>query len=172
MSKRKRALQPEDLATELRRLEDKNSKDLKALWLEWFGKPPPLRLRRHTLSLGIAYQLQSRSIGALSKTSARALEAISASEFGETGSDKPTQSLKLKPGTKLVRERHGVVYEVTVIKDGFVWRGDVYKSLTAVARAITGTNWNGYVFFGLKKNGPPKPKQISSSNSKEASISD
>ncbi|MFV1877700.1 DUF2924 domain-containing protein [Nioella sp.] len=60
-------------------------------------------------------------------------------------------------GTKLIREWDGVAHTVTVLKDGFEWDGRRYKSLSAVARAITGTRWNGYRFFGLRerKRGEP-----------------
>ena len=59
---------------------------------------------------------------------------------------------ELKPitGTKLIREWQGVEHTVTVLADGYEWQGQPYKSLSAVARAITGTRWNGWVFFGLK----------------------
>ena len=53
-------------------------------------------------------------------------------------------------GTKLIREYQGVMQQVTVLQDGYEWRGRPYKSLSAIARAITGTRWNGLVFFGLK----------------------
>ncbi|MDP7152764.1 MAG: DUF2924 domain-containing protein, partial [Paracoccaceae bacterium] len=56
-------------------------------------------------------------------------------------------------GTTLVREWDGVNHQVTVIDGGFEWQGRKYKSLSAVARAITGTRWNGWLFFGLRKHG-------------------
>ena len=54
-------------------------------------------------------------------------------------------------GTKLLREWDSTEHTVTVLKDGFEWQGRKYKSLSAVARAITGTRWNGYRFFGLRE---------------------
>ncbi len=67
------------------------------------------------------------------------------------GGDKPVA------GTRLVREHQGVEHIVTVLQDGYEWQGRPYKSLSAVARAITGTRWNGWAFFGLKRHsaGPP-----------------
>lgn len=53
-------------------------------------------------------------------------------------------------GTRLLREWHGVEHAVTVLADGFEWEGRPYRSLSAIARAITGTRWNGWTFFGLK----------------------
>ena len=59
--------------------------------------------------------------------------------------------MNLKPGTLLVREYKGEMHRVTVMAEGYAWRGQTYPTLSGVARAITGANWNGYVFFGLKK---------------------
>jgi hypothetical protein len=56
-------------------------------------------------------------------------------------------------GTKLIREWQGVMQEVTALADGYEWQGRRYQSLSAVARAITGTRWNGPLFFGLRKHG-------------------
>jgi len=63
----------------------------------------------------------------------------------------------LKPitGTKLIREWQGVEHTVTVLADGYEWQGRPYRSLSAVARAITGTRWNGWIFFGLKSRRRP-----------------
>jgi hypothetical protein len=57
---------------------------------------------------------------------------------------------KFKPGTRLIREWQGQTHEVTVLEEGFRWKDKTYRSLSAIARAITGTRWNGHVFFGLK----------------------
>jgi len=59
--------------------------------------------------------------------------------------------MNLKPGTLLVREYKDEMHRVTVMAEGYAWRGQTYPTLSAVARAITGANWNGYIFFGLKK---------------------
>ena len=65
---------------------------------------------------------------------------------------KPT----FKPGTRLIREWQGRTHEVTVLEQGFRWNGETYRSLSAIARAITGTRWNGHVFFGLKSRRSPQ----------------
>jgi len=61
-------------------------------------------------------------------------------------------NLKPMAGTRLIREYQGVEQVVTVLRDGFEWHGRPYQSLSAIARAITGTRWNGWVFFGLKNH--------------------
>ena len=65
------------------------------------------------------------------------------------------QRRSLKPGTELVREHAGTLHRVIVVKDGFAWKGATYRSLSEVARAITGTNWNGPRFFGLRDRPQP-----------------
>ncbi len=67
-----------------------------------------------------------------------------------SGKRKPRMDAKPIAGTRLVREWQGTVQTVTVTADGFEWQGRPYQSLSAVARAITGTRWNGWIFFGLK----------------------
>jgi hypothetical protein len=64
-----------------------------------------------------------------------------------------TDPRKPVPGTRLLREWDGAEHSVTVLRDGFDWQGRKFKSLSAVARAITGTQWNGYRFFGLREAG-------------------
>jgi hypothetical protein len=66
----------------------------------------------------------------------------------------------LRPGTQLLRDWKGETHRVTVLADGFEWRGTRHRSLSAVAKAITGTNWNGYAFFGVKRRGMVKAKPI------------
>ncbi len=78
---------------------------------------------------------------------------------GHTASAKPRlrfevrcSNRKIKAGTRLLREWQGRVHEVTVVKDGFSYQGSTYRSLSEIARTITGTRWNGWVFFGLKNH--------------------
>jgi hypothetical protein len=96
----------------------------------------------------IAYQLQVRIFRGLDRKTKHALERLgrgdrSILETPRAGSD-------LKPGTILVREFNGETYHVTVLEKGYAWKSKTYPTLSAVARAITGTHWNGFVFFGLK----------------------
>ena len=87
--------------------------------------------------------------GGLSQEAKRKLTAIADSTNGSTKPAGRRQGGNLKPGTRLLRDWHGVRYEVTVQEDGFLYDGKKYRSLSAVARAITGSYWSGNRFFGL-----------------------
>ena len=108
-----------EVAVEIARIADLEAPALRALWPDWFGRPPPARMRRETLALAMAYRIQCETLGGLSKRAARTLDAIAAQEFGETARAIAAPA-RLRPGTKLVREWHGVVHEVAVVEDGFV----------------------------------------------------
>jgi len=73
-------------------------------------------------------------------------------EQGKEASIAPVLEQRIKPGTVLIREHGGVMHRVTVLAEGYAWGGENYPSLSAVAKAITGTSWNGYAFFGLKES--------------------
>ena len=97
----------------------------------------------------IAYRLQEQAFGGLKPATRKRLLAIAA------GADTlQTATPPIKPGTRLIRDWHGETHEVMVFDKGYHWRGETYGSLSAIARKITGTRWNGHVFFGLKKAGP------------------
>lgn len=147
---------PADIAAEIARIGDLDAASLRALWPTWFDTPVPARMRKATLALVLAHRIQSMTHGGLTKTATRTLDAVAAEEFGER-SRAAVHRMQLKPGTRLVREYHGRVHEVDVIDDGYVWNGTRYRSLSAIARAITGTHWNGIVFFGLKPSARPAP---------------
>jgi hypothetical protein len=147
------------LILEIARLGDLEAAALRALWPAWFGRPAPPRMQRATLALALAHRIQSATRPSLSRDSARTLDAIADQEFGRSGRRIADPPRRLKPGTKLVREWRGAVHDVAVVDDGFLWNGTRHRSLSAIARAITGTRWNGLVFFGLKraKRPPPSP---------------
>jgi hypothetical protein len=67
------------------------------------------------------------------------------------GANAVAGSVRIKPGTQMLREWQGNTHTVTALAEGFEWNGRTYKSLSAVAHAITGTNWNGFAFFGIKR---------------------
>ena len=127
--------------------------DLKKQWRELFETEPPPFNRRY-LESRLAYRIQELAYGGLKPETIRRLERL-----GEEldGGDKKKRSIRANldrpiTGTRLLREWQGVEYVVTVTADGFEWQGRPYKSLSAIARAITGTRWNGWVFFGLKNH--------------------
>ncbi len=119
-----------------------------ALWDEFFDCRPGHHHRTY-LESRIAYKLQERAFGGLPAALRRRLEKIG--ETGEIPNQKRRSENQLAPGTVMVREFNGIDHRVTVLDDGrFEYQGRPYKSLTAVARAITGSNYSGPVFFGLK----------------------
>jgi hypothetical protein len=97
--------------------------------------------------------MQELARGGLRPEPQRQLRRI-AQEFKETGAATVRARRELKPGTRLMREWQGRTYEVLVLDDGFSWQNTRYRSLSAIARKITGTAWSGPLFFGLKPNRP------------------
>ena len=124
--------------------------ELKKQWRELFSEEPPAFNRRY-LESRLAYRIQELAYGGLKQQTVRRLQ-----QMGEQldGGNIPTRRVRadLKPivGTRLIREGQGVEHTVTVTQDGFEWQGRPYQSLSAIARAITGSRWNGWIFFGLK----------------------
>ena len=119
-----------------------------ALWDELFDQRPGHHHRTY-LESRIAYKLQERAFGGLSSHVRRKLELIG--KTGEVPNHKRRADASLVPGTTLVREYNGITYRVRVLEDGrFDLDGRPFKSLSAVARAITGSVYSGPVFFGLK----------------------
>jgi hypothetical protein len=100
--------------------------------------------------------MQELAGGGLRPEPQRQLRRI-AQQFKETGAATIRARPELKPGTRLVREWQGRTYDVLVLDDGFSWQGTRYRSLSAIARKITGTPWSGPLFFGLKPNRSATP---------------
>jgi Protein of unknown function (DUF2924) len=130
--------------------------DLKQQWRELFGTEPPPYNRRF-LESRLAYRIQELAYGGLKPETIARLEALAEDLDGDpdrrrrrAGQDRPIA------GTRLIREWQGVEHCVTVRDDDFDYQGRPYKSLSAVARAITGTRWNGLIFFGLKNQRAPR----------------
>lgn len=130
----------------LERLASMPVDELKAEWARRFAAPTP-SLSPDLLRLGIAYRLQEQKLGGLSRSTRSLLRQAAAG--ASSGDDRKPLPRKLTPGTRLVRDWHGVGHTVTVLDDGFEYDGERWKSLTAIAKAITGTHWNGPRFFGL-----------------------
>ena len=125
--------------------------DLKAEWQALFNAPAPNNSRGF-LEGRLAYRIQELTYGGLTRDTRRTLDTL-ADEVEGKGNRKVIASDSRVPvvGTRLVRGWDGIEHTVTVAKDGFEWQERKFKSLTAVARAITGTQWNGYRFFGLRE---------------------
>ena len=127
--------------------------DLKQQWRELFGTEPPIYNRRF-LESRLAYRIQELAYGGLKPEPLERLAAIAEDLDGGDPSRRRRRTAQDRPiaGTRLIREWKGVEHCVTVRDEDFEYQGRPYKSLSAVARAITGTRWNGLIFFGLKNH--------------------
>jgi DUF2924 family protein len=125
--------------------------DLKQQWRELFGTEPPPYNRRF-LESRLAYRIQELAYGGLKPETIARLEAIAEDLDGGDPDRRRRRAAQDRPiaGTRLIREWQGVEHCVTVRDEDFEYQGRPYKSLSAVARAITSTRWNGLIFFGLK----------------------
>lgn len=129
---------------------DLSREELIARWTKTYKRRPPKGISRTLLERSAAYQAQVEGYGGLSTKTRRALrEALTDSKKPAVAKQAKTKSNDLKPGVRLVREWSGRSHSVDVVEGGFVWEGRVYKSLSAVARRITGARWSGPRFFGL-----------------------
>ncbi len=144
----------EDLSKKLMALAEL---DTTVLWREWrrlYRSHPPVHIRRDLLILAIAWKLQERVYGGLTAAQKRKLAGIS-KELRQNGDLSGSLAIRVKPGMRLVREWRGKTHTVLVLEDGFEWNGERRRSLSAIAREITGTRWSGPRFFGLQRK--PKP---------------
>jgi hypothetical protein len=133
----------EALSRELQGLARLSRHSLVERWTALYGTAPPPRTSRSLLIRAVAYRMQERALGGLKPAIRRALA-------GE-GSDRvASRTRELRPGTVLLREWQGVTHQVTILEDGALFRGKRHRSLSAVARLITGQAWSGPLFFGLK----------------------
>ncbi len=144
------AIPPADVLGRLVALKAAATPNLKQQWRELFAAEPPPYNRRF-LESRLAYRIQELAYGGLKPETIQRLEALGERLDGGNitvrrirGDDKPIA------GTRLIREHQGVEHCVTVLHDGYEYEGRPYQSLSSVARAITGTRWNGWTFFGLK----------------------
>ena len=124
---------------------------LRARWRSLTGRAAPAHVPKALLLRVFAYRVQAAALGDLDKATTRLLDRIA----GEAAAGKPVEvpvpdRVGLRPGTVLVREWEGTSHRVMVMAEGFAWNGATYASLSQVARAITGTRWNGPRFFGLR----------------------
>jgi hypothetical protein len=129
---------------EVETLRSLDKDELRARWTKMFGNAPPPALTKDLLSRMIAWRIQEQFYGGYDKATLKLLDRLAR---GET--TKPSIAPRLRPGTVLMREHRSVRHTVTVTSDGFIWQDESFPSLSAVARAITGTSWNGRRFFGL-----------------------
>ncbi len=139
----------EALRAEIAALDDLALEALRGRWRELYRTAAPPGFRRDLLIRAIAYRMQEKVLGGLAPATRRKLLKIAKdAEAGDgfTAADAPRS---LRPGTRLIRDWKGVVHTVEVLDDGFEWSGRRFTSLSAIAREITGTSWNGHTFFGV-----------------------
>ncbi len=135
----------------LSRLPKLDIRELREEWHRLYKADASPNLSRELLIRAVAYRMQEVVLGGLRAEPQRQLRQI-AQELKQTGEAGIRLRPQLKPGTRLMREWQGRTYEVVVLDDGFSWQGMQYRSLSAIARKITGTAWSGPLFFGLKQN--------------------
>src|SRR5579862_3356989 len=145
---RRRRSGPDDVGREIADLSALNTKALKQRWQSLFDADPPPGLGRSLLVRVIAYRIQERAFGGLKPATRRFLSACSDTADARRLPRAPS-SRAATAGTVLIREWHGTSHRVTVLDQGCSWRGTRYRTLSEVAREITGTRWSGPRFFGL-----------------------
>ena len=144
---------PDPIPARLAALRTTPTPDLKQQWRDLFDSEPPPFNRRY-LESRLAYRIQELAYGGLKPETVRRLERLGEELDGGDRKKRGIRADRDRPitRTRLLREWQGVEQIVTVTADGFEWQGRPYKSLSAIARAITGTRWNGWTFFGLKNH--------------------
>lgn len=140
----------DDVAAEVAALSDLTYEALLDEWKRLYRAPAPKRISRSLLELGVAWKVQELALGGLSRGAKRQLRDM-ATSVASTGVVNEPRSITVKPGARLVREWRGTTHDVLVLDDGFEWAGRQWRSLSEIAREITGTRWSGPRFFGLEK---------------------
>jgi hypothetical protein len=144
-----------DLEAKLERLTTMDGDDLRWGWRRLYRSNPPRRITRGLMAPAIAWKLQEQVYGGLSAAVRRRIAKLG-NELEAKDGGRQSPAIRLKPGAKLVREWGGESHVVLVTDDGFEWQGRSYRSLSVLAREITGTRWSGPRFFGLAK----QPKSV------------
>lgn len=146
MIKSTKPTKEEAVARLLARLPAMNHKELQHQWRELIGREPSSGMRRNHMIPILAYRAQEKAFGGLKESTVRMLRELALGISSQVQS-----AYRPKTGTRYVREHNGKLHEVTVLDDGFEHEGQSYRSLTEIAKAITGTKWSGPAFFGLKR---------------------
>ncbi|MCB1376787.1 MAG: DUF2924 domain-containing protein [Alphaproteobacteria bacterium] len=151
-----KALSAERVAAEVAALSELPREALVELWEQRFSCAPPKGCGRPLLELAAAYAIQEKAFGGLKAAARRVLDREPVPDGAvidqprRRRNSRPADARRpLKPGTRLVREWNGRTHHVEVVADGFVWNGGTHRSLSVIAREITGAQWSGPRFFGL-----------------------
>jgi Protein of unknown function (DUF2924) len=135
----------EAIEAEIDRVRSLGVDALRTLWRTTFRSSPPPAFSKDVLARFLYWHIQEQAFGGLDPKTAKHLDG-----FARGDRSPADRSRCLKPGTVLLREYQGERHTVTVVANGYVWREAAYASLSSIARAITGTAWNGPRFFGLR----------------------
>jgi hypothetical protein len=138
-----------DVSERLKTLPAMSKPALSRLWEELFNKPVPQRIRKELMVRILAYRIQEQAFGGLNPKTRRRLDQI-ACALSKGQNTAITDIARLKPGTRLIRSWQGKTHAVTIEESGYQYQGRQYRSLSEIARHITGTQWSGPLFFGLK----------------------
>ena len=122
---------------------------LRELWKQLFNSPPSTKLRRDLMIPILAFRIQEQEYGPLNATARNRLRHLSQA-FERDGAFQVASTPQIRPGTRLVRQWRDQVHVVNVESRGYQYQGARYKSLSEIARLITGTRWSGPLFFGIK----------------------
>jgi hypothetical protein len=150
-----------DIGDFLKALPEMDRNALCKHWQERFNKPAPDGVRKELLVRMLAYRVQEQAFGGLSARSRRRLDEMAAA-ISSAPKTAIESMVRTKPGTQMIRSWQGKTHTVTVRESGYQYDGRRYRSLSEIARHITGTQWSGPLFFGLKprrtKKGPENAK--------------
>lgn len=135
----------QQIKLEIERIRSLSVENLRLLWQQKFERRVPAALSKDLISRMLCFKVQEEVFGSFDRATLKRLDACA---NGKKGGAK--QAAHLRAGTELIREYQGERLKVIVTEDGFVFKGKNYSSLTSIARSVTGTNWNGPKFFGLR----------------------
>lgn len=153
-------LAPDGMRQQVDNLAKLSRAELAERWHGHYGCPPPKGIKRSLLQRALAWHIQAKAFGGIDRRTLRILRDAGSESFSDRrdqrqrpdtdkGRRKSASARPLLTGTRLIRDWHGSTHVVDVVEGGFVWRGEVYPSLSTVARGITGARWSGPRFFGL-----------------------
>ncbi len=141
-----------EIADKIAKLRGLSRSELLDLWQELYKKAAPTGIRREILVPFLAYRIQENAYGGLKPAPVAELRRVAKALDRGRSSIAPLVRTRLKTGTRLFREWRGHTHEVFVTESGYEYRGVSYRSLSEIARKITGTRWSGPAFFGVKKS--------------------
>ncbi|MCB1432142.1 MAG: DUF2924 domain-containing protein [Alphaproteobacteria bacterium] len=122
--------------------------ELHLAWRRYYRTVPVKKMSRDILELGIAWKIQETKLGGLGAAVKRQIAELARTMEAKSDLAKP-RAVTPKPGARLLRTWNGMAHEVLAVESGFLWAGKTWRSLSVIAREITGTRWSGPRFFGL-----------------------